>query len=649
VIAVAEAMQAAHDAGVIHRDLKPQNILIDDEGKPRITDFGLARIAGEESLSGRYGVLGTYYYMSPEQAAAKSIKIDHRTDLFSLGVVLYEMLTLKRPFEGDTEQQVLAQVMFEEPPAPRKVRSRIPLDLSILCMKALEKNREHRYGSMRDFAADVRRFLRNEPVVAKPPGPVRRMQKWMVRHPTKSVALGLGAAALVVISGLLLRTLRAEEDARQSATIAESKAFEADHARQDEKQQRHLAEEQRELAIERRQEAEAAQQREAEERARAERERETAEAERNNVLRLSDIKKLRDLIALADELWPVHPDLVPELERWLEEAEALIANLPQHCTSLAEVRSRSTSPAEATDPAEVEFEEAQDEWWYEALFGLVADLTSFADRTATGSIVASVEGRLERSRTIEQRSIGEHEEAWDEAFVAIMDSEHYDGLLITEQVGLVPLREDPDSGLWEFWVVESGERPQRDPQSGQWIMTGETGIVLVLLPGGTFTMGAQADDPDGANYDERAESNETPMEVTLAPFLLSKYELTQGQWYRIMGTRPSFYAAGGVGGDEHPVEQVDWRSSLAAMSRLGLCCRPRRSGSMERAEARRHPGGAAPRPNRSAASRRGTCSMPGPGESNHSSPGATPRIGRMTSSCTRRWARSLQTDLVFRT
>jgi serine/threonine protein kinase len=235
IIAVAQAMQAAHDAGVIHRDLKPQNILIDEEGRPRITDFGLAKITGEESLSGRYGVLGTYYYMSPEQAMAKSISIDHRADQFALGVVMYELLTLKRPFDGDTEQQVLSQITFDDPPAPRKVRSRIPADLSVICMKILQKNREHRYSEMDELAADLRRHLGSESILAKPTGAVRRIQKWAVRHPTKSVTLGLVTVALVVISVLLVRTLRAEEDALQSAQDAEL-------ARQEEKRQREDAE-----------------------------------------------------------------------------------------------------------------------------------------------------------------------------------------------------------------------------------------------------------------------------------------------------------------------------------------------------------------------------------------------------------------------
>jgi serine/threonine protein kinase len=165
VLAVAEAMESAHQADVIHRDLKPQNILIDAEGEPRITDFGLARIVGERSLSGRE-VVGTYFYMSPEQAMAKSVGIDLRTDIFSLGVVMYELLTLKRPFDGDTEQQIQKQIIWEDPFAPRAVRSRVPADLSVICMKCLEKRAEHRFASMAELVADLRRHLIHEPIRA---------------------------------------------------------------------------------------------------------------------------------------------------------------------------------------------------------------------------------------------------------------------------------------------------------------------------------------------------------------------------------------------------------------------------------------------------------------------------------------------------
>jgi len=203
VAQVADGLQAAHDAGVVHRDVKPQNILITGDGTPKVTDFGLARVT-EDPFQSRSGeVAGTWAYMSPEQVTGKLVELDHRTDVFSLGVVLYEMLTLRRPFEGDTTQQLAHQIVFRDPPDARGIRSECPRDLAVIASKALEKPRSRRYGSMAELAADLRRSLANEPIQARPPGAVERSLKWMRRHPTPSAAAAVLLVALAVIGGLL--------------------------------------------------------------------------------------------------------------------------------------------------------------------------------------------------------------------------------------------------------------------------------------------------------------------------------------------------------------------------------------------------------------------------------------------------------------
>ena len=149
------------------------------------------------------------------------------------------------------------------------------------------------------------------------------------------------------------------------------------------------------------------------------------------------------------------------------------------------------------------------------------------------------------------------------------------------QLGLVPFGRDPSSGLWEFWHVQSGEGPLRD-ESGKLVLTEEMGVVVVLLPGGQFWMGAQSSDPDGRNYDPQAQSDEGPVhEVELSPFFLSKYELTQGQWKRLTGQNPSNYGPDGLWGGPllssgapaslvHPVEQVSWLDCMEWLPRAGL-------------------------------------------------------------------------------
>jgi len=200
VARVADGLQAAHDAGVIHRDVKPANILIAPDDSPRLTDFGLARVVDDSFLSRSGDVAGTLAYMSPEQVTAKRTGLDHRTDVFSLGIVLYEMLTLRRPFEGDTTHQIASQIIHFEPPHATKLRSQCPRELAVICGKALEKAPDRRYATMREFSADLHRHLAHEPIHAKPMGVLVRASKWAQRHPARAIAL----ASTLVLTGILL-------------------------------------------------------------------------------------------------------------------------------------------------------------------------------------------------------------------------------------------------------------------------------------------------------------------------------------------------------------------------------------------------------------------------------------------------------------
>jgi len=382
-----------------------------------------------------------------------------------------------------------------------------------------------RYPDMGALAEDLRAYLEHRVVKAYRVGAWIELEKWIERNRRLAVSIGAGILALLggLASSLVLRA-----QANSNAVLAHENEL---------------------LAL-----------------ARAE-----------EVLRLSALQRLDDLVVEADRLWPITADLVGPYGAWLSSAEALLSELPSYERTLSELRSRAHEASTASATVWT-FDSTEDRWWHDQLVKLIDGLRSLSDRER-GLVSAGISPghgwgirrRLEFAETLAGRSVTgpEARARWDEALASIRDQSQnpwYSRVELTPQIGLLPIGRDPVSGLWEFAHLQSGEPAVRGADGKLDIQDG-SGLVLVLLPGGTFQMGAQREDPTKPNYDPRATFDEQHVHVVqLQPFFLSKYEMTQAQWTRITGTNPSFYA----GQPRLPVEQVNWYQCSEACRQMGL-------------------------------------------------------------------------------
>jgi len=304
------------------------------------------------------------------------------------------------------------------------------------------------------------------------------------------------------------------------------------------------------------------------------------------------------LIEQAEQqLWPIHPNKVPALESWLTEARRLLGRRRRHERVLAEVRARGQSTSENVASRDADahpvarpsnprwtFTDPGDQLLHDERVSLLRMLDGIAEPN-TGSL-AAVARRLEQARELPRRTLEDAAPKWRAAIASIADPEAcpaYQGLTVKPQLGLIPVGRDPDSGFWEFAHLLTGKPPERNPE-GKLVMTEESAVVLVLIPGGSFRMGAirpSAVHPVGSpNVDPCAHGNEGPVHtVTLDAFFISKFEMNQAQWLRIAGENPSAFFGTQFSPDEsyfekysrkHPVERVSHATARTMLVRVGL-------------------------------------------------------------------------------
>ncbi len=543
---ICDAVGYAHSRGVIHRDLKPANIMVGQFGELQVMDWGLAKVVGQTdsdtgpmtvglgdgplaglpettqdplmTLDG--SIVGTPAYMSPEQARGEVGRLDRRSDIYSLGAILYELLALQTPYTGENSQAVLSQLLQGRPVSPslRAPGRDVPWELEAVVKKAMAHRQRDRYETVSALQADIEAFLHGATLKAADYHPGQVLAKWVRRHRAAAVtsatvlavALVAGVFALVGINRQKNIALQREQQARQALRIAET-------ARRGARRNLRYFEQ------------------------------------------AAAIQQLIELEASARSFWPAHPRQVPAMQNWVVRAEKLAGALPDYRRALSNIDGAS-----------------QDEttrWLHTVLTSLVSRLARFTRPDPFEGTLASMNKRLAWARTIERRSITDQQEAWNRAIRSIADLRacpSYRGLRIRPQLGLIPLGRDPRSGLWEFAHLATGQISQRTA-AGKLQPAPPTGLVFVLIPPGSFRMGA------ARPADPLAGNDESPVHrVSVAPFFLSKYELTQAQWLRLTGKNPSLYRAGVqlTSGERitllNPVEQVHWQESQDLLQRLGL-------------------------------------------------------------------------------
>ncbi len=567
---VCEAMAFAHEKGVIHRDLKPPNVMVGRHGEVYVMDWGLARVLGQTDrkdlrlrpeqtasvvrterresagaspdsplLTEDGDVVGTPAYMPPEQARGEIERLGPASDVYAVGAMLYHLLAGRVPYvepgTNPSPYTILAMVAHG-PPAPlHSLAKAVPAELQAICERAMARRIEDRYASMVDLARDLRAYLEHRVVSAYETGAVAEMRKWVARN--RGLAAAAAAAVLIALAGT--GAIAWVQKERRDEVTARKAEFD----------------------------------------------------------QLAGVVLLADALAAEATLYPAWPEQIPAMESWLaKDAKKLLDLKPALTRTIADLEARSIPPTEVEvgTSHRRRFEKDEDRFLHDTLSSLATSIATFETAPKAG-----VQLRLAWARRIGDLTL-HHPKArvgWEEARAALAKA---DGVAastlyaevpidLVPQTGLVPIGMNPVTKLWEFYDLRSACDPATgdDPAAleipahrddGTVEVKEGTGIVFVLIPGGSFLQGAQSADPAEPNFDPGAEPDEKPQQVALAPYFLARHELSRAQWKRMTGGgEPSVNRNGNVFlGDSialgwtHPVESVSWNECERWLGRHGL-------------------------------------------------------------------------------
>ena len=670
--------------GVIHRDLKPQNIVVGEFGEVVVIDWGLAKTRERPDLARSVwqerideyreaadlqtvaSALGTPGYMAPEAAFGESSLVDERSDVYSLGAILHRILTGKLPFEFTDALEWMAGLADDAARRASDIDPAIPGDLSRICAKALARAKADRYAEAGELADAIRAWQRRHAVEGEVAALSRDAEtafaategltgEDLLRQLDRVTAVTSRILELRPAHEVATDLVRRSEAAREQAIGEREKAAKSHLLKRIAAAALvvglvlagvviFLIDAERDRANEERDAKQVALAETTRERNRANRERDSKETalievtrQRDAVLRLADSKKVRDLVTEVDDLWPLHPDTVQAMEAWIARAKAVIAKRQDHADALAATRcqarpyteaervrdhaaeiarlekSREGLPVtrkdiEALDEDESEeaiakretleervaaleeaietlsrrvedraswtFSDATMAWKHEVLHDLLSGIATLAD--GDDARLGRIEARLAFSESLAPALSGRDRGAWASTVAAIADrarNPQYEGLRIQPVLGLIPLGQDPRSKLFEFAHMGSGSVPTRDPETGKLVQEEDAAIVLVLIPGGAFLMGAQAADPEKPNFDPQADDDESPVhEVKLNAYFIAKYECTQAQWAAVTEAERSDAHGPSrvIGTDRYPVKMVTWEDATQWLGRHRL-------------------------------------------------------------------------------